>query len=516
MQTESTDSALPCDPIIHSYQLSIAPPDFEDSRSDYKRVVDALKATGHSCQWEILPQSVVQLSRIARATGWRFTAYGRSDEHAGELIGFSDRDRPAIGLAVDVGCTKIAAYLVDLLLGKQLAAGGIPNPQLSYGEDLITRLVFAAKEDANADLMASLVGNAINELAAELCSKAGIQTCEIADACIVGNTAMIHLLLRLPVQQLLYAPFIAAIDRGMEVRASDLRLECAPGAQVYIPPSIGGFVGADHVAMILSHGIDSTSEVTIGIDVGTNTEIVVCNPRTNALVSTSVPSGPAFEGGHVGDGMRAASGAIEKIFFVGGKLQFQTVGDEKALGICGSGIVDLLAELHRLQYIDVRGHLVQKDSLVRHGKTGLEFLVVAAGDSGCEHDIVVTQHDITEIQLAKAAVSARIATLLDITETDVPDVQEMVVAGAFGSYLDLRNAIAIGLLPSLPNAHYSQIGNAAGAGAKLALVSRKERDRAAQIANRVTRIELKHYESFNRLLARATRFPTHPPQLFRL
>lgn len=141
---------------------------------------------------------------------------------------------------------------------------------------------------------------------------------------------------------------------------------------------------------------------------------------------------------------------------------------------------------------------------------------MAAGDSGCEHDIVVTQHDITEIQLAKAAVSAGIATLLDITETDVPDVQEMVVAGAFGSYLDLRNAIAIGLLPSLPNAHYSQIGNAAGAGAKLALVSRKERDRAAQIANRVTRIELKHYESFNRLLARATRFPTHPPQLFRL
>ena len=261
---------------------------------------------------------------------------------------------------------------MDLLLGKQLAAGGISNPPVSYGEDLITRLVFAAKEDANADLMASLVGNAINELAAELCSKAEIQTCEIADACIVGNTAMIHLLLRLPSQQLLYAPFIAAIDRGMEVRASDLRLECAPGAQVYIPPSIGGFVGADHVAMILSHGIDSTSEVTIGIDVGTNTEIVVCNPRTNALVSTSVPSGPAFEGGHVGDGMRAASGAMSEDFFVGGKLQFQTVGDEKALGICGSGIVDLLAELHRLQY-DVRGHFVRRIALFDTGRLAWSF-----------------------------------------------------------------------------------------------------------------------------------------------
>ncbi len=275
-------------------------------------------------------------------------------------------------------------------------------------------------------------------------------------------------------------------------------------------PSIGGFVGADHVAMILSHGIDRSDKVTIGIDIGTNTEIVVHDPRSGAFVATSVPSGPAFEGGHVSDGMRAASGAIEKIFFVDGKLRFQTIDGSAPIGICGSGIVDLLAELWRLNYIDERGHLVRHGELVRAGNCGLEFLVVPALNSGSEHDIALTQHDITELQLAKAAIFAGIATLLEITGTNVGEVQEMVVAGAFGSYLDLRSAVAIGLLPRLPNATYSQIGNAAGAGAKLALISRAGREQARSIAERVTRIELKQHENFNRLLAKATQLPAHP------
>jgi uncharacterized 2Fe-2S/4Fe-4S cluster protein (DUF4445 family) len=442
---------------------------------------------------------------MARINGWEITAYSRGDE----LIGFSGPRRSAVGLAVDVGCTKIASYLVDLKTGTQLAACGVPNPQVPYGEDLITRLVFAAKSAAQAALMAQLVRQAIRDLAAEMCSQSNIHTNEIADICIVGNTAMTHLLLGMPVEQLLSAPFVSSIDRDVEVETSELTLEFAPGAKVHVLPSIGGFVGADHVAMILAHGIDRSDGVTIGIDIGTNTEIVVHDPRSGAFVATSVPSGPAFEGGHISDGMRAASGAIEKVFFVDGKLQYRTVDGSVPIGICGSGIVDLLSELWRLKHIDGRGHLVRGGECVRAGKCGLEFLVVPALNSGGERDIVLTQHDISELQLAKAAIFAGIATLLEITGTKVEDVQEMVVAGAFGSYLDLRSAVAIGLLPRLPNAQYAQIGNAAGAGAKRALISRSERERARSIAKRVTRIELKQHENFNGLLARATRLPAH-------
>jgi len=222
-----------------------------------------------------------------------------------------------------------------------------------------------------------------------------------------------------------------------------------------------------------------------------------------------VPSGPAFEGGHMSDGMRAASGAIEKVFHVDGKLMVQTIDGLAPVGICGSGIIDLLAELWRLNYINERGHLNRSSKYVRAGKNGLEFLLVPAELSGSGRDIILTQHDITEIQLAKAAVYAGIATLLEIAGTAVADVQEMVVAGAFGSFLDLSSAVAIGLLPRLPNATYAQIGNAAGAGAKLALISRTEREQARLIAKLVTRVELKQHESFNRLLARATRLPAH-------
>jgi len=503
LQVVGDAAELICDPNVESHQIALDAPSLQDSRSHYRRVADALNASVVSRDWTIQPAAAVQFSRIVRQSGWNLTVFSRGSE----LIGFSGPAGRAVGLAVDVGCTKIAAYLLDLQTGKQLASQGITNPQIPYGEDLITRLVFVARDNGQTDLMANLVRDAINKLAADLCFQAKVSTDEIAELCIVGNTAMTHLLLGLPVEQLLHAPFVSSIDRDIDMRASELALKSAPGANVHILPGIGGFIGADHVAMILAHGIDRSEEVVIGIDIGTNTEIVLHNPRTDAIVSTSVPSGPAFEGGHVRDGIRAASGAIEKVFFVDRVLEFRTIDNCAPLGICGSGIVDLLAELWRLNYIDERGHLLQRDELVRSGKHGLEFLVVAASQSGHGRDIVLTQHDITEIQLAKAAIHAGIAALLEITDTNAAEVEEMVVAGAFGSYMDLRNSVAIGLLPYLPHASYLQIGNAAGSGAKMALVSNTCRERARMIAQKVTKVELKKYENFNRLLARATRFP---------
>ncbi len=503
LQLSGTQSAAYCQPLIHSHPLTLHPPELTDSRSDYRRVADALNASVAPRDWTMHPQAAAQLTSMARASGWSLTVYA----HGSHIIGFSHPQRPALGLALDIGCTKIAAYLLDLHTGAQLSAAGAPNPQLAYGEDLITRLMFAARGQELADLMAQLVRDAINDLASKLSSQAETALHEIADICIVGNTAMLHLLLNLPVQQLLHAPFISSIDRDIDVSASALALHAAPGAQVHLLPAIGGFVGADHVAMILAHGIEHSSRVTIAIDIGTNTEIVVRNPRNGAFVATSVPSGPAFEGGHVIDGMRAASGAIEKALFVDGHLQLRTIDGSAPIGICGSGTIDLLAELYRLNYIDIRGHLLRRDEFVRAGKGGPEFLVVPAAASGHGRDIVLTQHDITETQLAKAAIAAGITTLLEIARTSPEDVEEMVVAGAFGTFLDLDNAVAIGLLPRLPHAEYMQIGNAAGAGAKMALISSHSREQARLIARTVTRVELKQHETFNRALARATRFP---------
>jgi uncharacterized 2Fe-2S/4Fe-4S cluster protein (DUF4445 family) len=503
LQLSGIAGTVPCDPMVESHDLNAEPPSLNDSRSDFRRIADALASQTGRAAWTMQPRTASQLACMARELDWTLRAYCRGDE----VIGFARTTRSALGLAVDVGCTKIAAYLLDLQSGEQLAAEGVANPQLPYGEDLITRLVFAAKAEAQSLVLASLVRGAIRDLATNLCGKANAVVSEIGDVCMVGNTAMMHLLLGLPVEQLLHAPFISSMDSEIGIAAHDLGLEFAPGAQVHILPSIGGFVGADHVAMILAHGIERSAKVTIGIDIGTNTEIVVHDPRTGSLFTTSVPSGPAFEGGHVSDGMRAASGAIEKVFSVSGRLQYQTIDGVAPAGICGSGVVDLIAEMWRLKYIDERGHLLMRDERVSVGKKGLEFLVVPAKESGHGRDIVLTQQDITAVQLAKAAISAGIASLLEISATPAEAVEQVVIAGAFGSYLDLRSAIAVGLLPRLPNAEYLQIGNAAGAGAKMALVSRAERERARSIAKRATRIELEQHKNFARLLARATRFP---------
>ena len=499
VQVESAATLSTNDPLIQSHSLHLSPPTLDDSRSDYQRVADALVAATGRSDWTMHPR----VARQIRTFDSNLTAYTRGEA----IIGFAELGRNALGLAVDIGCTKIAVYLMDLDTGKQLAAAGEPNPQISFGEDLITRLVYAAKSAAQARTLAAIVRQCIDSLAEKLCLEAQVAKQQIGDVCVVGNTAMIHLLLELPVSQLLHAPFVSSIDRDVDISARDLDWQFAPDAHVHVLPSIGGFVGADHVAMILARNIDRSEKVTVGLDIGTNTEIVVRDPRTGKFVTTSVPSGPVFEGGHVADGMRAATGAIDNFFLLDGELKYRTIDDAKPVGICGSGMLDLLAELRRLGCIDELGHLVRSDNRVTRGPCGHEFLVVAAAETEHGRDIVLTQHDITQVQLAKAAIRAGIETLLNISEVSPEAVQELVVAGAFGTYLDLRSAIFIGLLPRFANAEYLQVGNAAGAGAKLTLVSKSQRERARTIAKSATKIDLNRYPEFDRLMARGTRFP---------
>jgi uncharacterized 2Fe-2S/4Fe-4S cluster protein (DUF4445 family) len=292
---------------------------------------------------------------------------------------------------------------------------------------------------------------------------------------------------------------VAAVSEALDVSAAELGLAMAPGATVHIPPCIGGFVGADHVAMILGCDLDQSPKISVGVDIGTNTEIVLRIPGAKFLTSVSCASGPAFEGAHITEGMRAASGAIEKIRIETEGVELTTIDDEAPVGLCGSGIIDLAAELHRSGLINNRGRFQVQN--------GSPFQLVSAQESGTGRAINISQEDVNEIQLAKGAIRAGLEILLAVTETAPEDVEEVVIAGAFGSFLNVENAIAMGLFPDLPNAVYRQVGNAAALGAKWILISKEARQRAQQIQDQTTYHELTTYPKFNRAFALGMLFP---------
>jgi uncharacterized 2Fe-2S/4Fe-4S cluster protein (DUF4445 family) len=259
--------------------------------------------------------------------------------------------------------------------------------------------------------------------------------------------------------------------------------------------------------MILATGLDTSSGVVMGIDIGTNSEIVLHKPGRPGLASASCASGPAFEGAHISDGMRAASGAIEVVQISESTVHVRTVDDAPAVGLCGSGIVDSIAGLYRWRLIDARGRFQRDSSRVRAGRQGPEFLLVDGRESGTGRDVVITQEDVNEIQLAKGAIRAGLEILLQVTETGHEEVEQVIIAGAFGSYLDMENAKAIGLFPELPRAGFRQVGNAAGVGAKQMLLSRQARLRGERLAREATHVQLTTFPRFSRQFAQAMLFP---------
>ncbi len=496
--------SLTVESAIKACAVEAEPPTLRDLRSDLERVTDAVESAYGLRHVTAEPSVINQLSPLAREHAWNLTAF----VHSREIVGFAAPGRRPIGYAVDLGTTKIAGFLIDLETGAELAAGGLMNPQISYGEDVISRLVYAGRGPAAAAEIRGVVIDGLNTLAATLAEQAGVDPGEIAEACIVGNTAMHHLLLGLPTRQLSVAPFVAASNAALDVRARDMGLNFAPGAYVHVPPCVGGFVGADHVAMILATDLDKGDRIAVGVDIGTNTEIALCKPGLSYLTSASCASGPAFEGAHIKDGMRAASGAIEAVRITPDGPQIKTIGDAPAVGICGSGIIDAVSALRGAGLLNHRGRLTPGAPGLRPGPKGLEYALALAPQTGIDRDVVITQSDINEIQLAKGAIQTGLEILLESTQTPPEAVDELIVAGAFGSFLNLDSALDIGLLPRLPRAKYSQVGNAAGVGAKALLLSLKERTRAQKIARRTSYIELTTFPGFQRRFALSMWFPT--------
>ena len=409
-----------------------------------------------------------------------------------------------LGVAIDLGTTKIAAYLVDLGTGRTLSVKGTMNPQIAYGEDIITRMVHAEKSQEGAHTLQKRTVESLNGVIDALCEDAGVnQTHEINEVVIAGNTAMHHLLLGLPVSQLVRSPYVPAVSGAADLKGRNLGLSIAKGAYVHFPPNIAGFVGGDHLAMLLSVRAEENPGPMLAMDIGTNTEISLVNQ--GLIYSVSCASGPAFEGAHISCGMRAGKGAIDHVRMSDNRLQYHVIEDAGPVGICGSGILDAVAQFFSHGLIDKSGRIKGDHPLVREGQNGREAILVQEREGGGKA-IVITQKDVRELQLAMGAIRAGIDILLKESGLLPSAINEFVVAGAFGTYLDISSAVCIGMLPKIPLDRFRQVGNAAGMGAKTMLLSKEERKKIQRLARKIRYVELAGNADFQRLFVKAMVF----------
>jgi len=517
-QVEGEERPVELAPPVAAYDLALEPATQTDLRADWERLGDALVAQG-APRPQRRPLAILEaLPGLLRENEWHLRVGVRGDE----VVSLAPPDSPLLGLAVDIGTTKVAGYLVDLVSGETLAMRGIMNPQIAYGEDVMARIAYTIERQDGLQVLQAAILEALNELARDLCADAGLRQAQpdgvydvsqIIEAVIVGNTAMHHLFLGLPVKQLGLAPYVAAVSSPLEIKGSEIGLALAPGATVNLLPNIAGFVGADHVSMLLATGAaplasppaaggnEGGPKVVLRIDIGTNTEITLA--AGGRLIACSTASGPAFEGAHIRDGMRAAEGAIERVRISDGKVEYQAIGDTAPVGICGSGILDAIAQLKLAGVLNRRGAIDKTHPLVREAENGAEVLLVPGSATRHGRDIVLNRKDVSEIQLSKGAMRAGIEILLEQTGLSADDIDEFIIAGAFGTYIDVTSAVTIGMFPSLPLERFHQVGNAAGIGAKLALLSSAQRAQASALATQVEYLELTNYPGFTNEFAKA-------------
>ena len=492
-------------PAVRRVSVVAEPPSIHDQRADLSRATADIPTPPGGGPWRCGPAALARLSTLARKADWRFDAL----THGSEIIGAVTTGGSLLGLAVDLGTTKLAAYLMDMDSGQLLGSQGLLNPQAPWGADLISRLNSAMQGPEQAQRLAEAARQGVNQLAGELLAGAGADAQHLADICLVGNTAMIQLMLGLPPRQLAVSPFVCSADGPQDIRAAELGLDAAPGAWVHVPPGIGGFVGADHVSMIVGAGLDQEQGLRLGMDIGTNTEIVLYIPgAATPLLVASAPSGPAFEAAHLSCGMHAVSGAVGKVWVQDQTLAWSTVDGAPPAGLCGSGVIDLIATLHCLGIIDDRGHLDREAPGVRGEGGGAEFVVASADKTATGRALALSQDDIVQVQMAKAAIMAGVAILLETAGVDAQDLDQVILAGSFGSHFDVATAMDIGMLPRLAPERFHQVGNAAGLGAQMILGDVGQRARAATVPGMARYIELTVKPEFGSLMARSLVLPS--------
>jgi uncharacterized 2Fe-2S/4Fe-4S cluster protein (DUF4445 family) len=527
VRKSASNRAIEIKPSVRKYLVSMSPPNLERPIADWERLAKGLEISmglvrrgeENLPRWfdlDIDYQCLRKLSSTLRGAKWNVTVSVWQDR---EVIavdpGYIEN---SYGAAVDIGSTTVALYLCNLRTGEMLAAESEMNPQIVYGEDVMSRIQYAIEYPDGLEKLHQAIISTLNKLLKQAATEAFIKTDEILEMVLVGNSTMHHVLLNLHPKDLGLAPFVPTIHKSMDIKARELGLQINPSGNIHVLPTIASFVGADTSAMIVAEEPHKQDENWLLIDVGTNAELILGNRKR--LVCTSTPTGPALEGAHVEYGMRAAPGAMERVHIDENTLEpkYKVIGVDgwntdhaefkgKVKGICGSAIIDAVAELFRAGIVDSRGKF-KKDldsKRIRQGESGWEYVIAWAEETSIGRDIPMTQQDVRQIQLAKAALFTAARTLLNRSNMQSPD--KIILAGGFGSFIDKQKAMLIGLIPDCDLENVYAVGNAAGDGARIALLNVEKRNEIDEVTRRVERFELPTDPEFQNQFMLATSFP---------
>ncbi|MEM0027381.1 MAG: ASKHA domain-containing protein [Ignisphaera sp.] len=501
---------VPLDPLVKKVFVSVNPASLNDVTADLDRILDMLSKKTLASDYDVDAHIARIVPEVLRSGNWSVTVVLWRNKILSIEPG--DTTNSIYGIAVDIGTSKIVAHLVDLVKGETIAVESMPNPQASYGADIISRIAYASRDKENLEKLQKLVVTAINMLIEKMSSRANVDKNRIYEVVIAGNTAMHHLFLGINPRYLGSSPYVPAVRRSVYLHAREVGLNINERGVVYALPIVAGYVGSDALADAVAVGLRDCNAPCLLIDIGTNSEILL--NTGNEILACSTPAGPAFEGATIEFGMRAVVGAIDQVFIYFDKsigdynVRYNVVGNSKPVGICGSAMIDLIANLYRNNLIDYRGRfrkdIKSKRMVVDNGK---KFVVAWDHETGIGRSITVSGKDINEFLLAKAAVASGVNILLKHANISVNDLQKIFIAGSFGTHINIDNAIAIGLLPKVDARKFVFVGNTAISGAKMALKSSKIRREFEGLAKNIKYIELSIHPLFKQEFIQALYLP---------
>ena len=522
IRKSARDIRVDIKPAIRRYYVEMQPATLHDPLGDWERLQQALATKYNLTNLSIDHLALAELQQVSRDSDWKLTASvfnGAPDTLPGEVVhiaaGFSDY---TLGLAVDVGTTTMAGFLCDLDSGRVIASSSMMNPQTAYGDDVMARISYSMNSDDGLDTMHAAILEGLNAIVAQVCKDSGYQPDDVLEAVLVGNTCMDHIFLKIPPRFVGVSPFVPALHSSLDIKARDFGINICRSGNVHILPNQAGFLGSDNVACIIAEEPHNQDAMMLVIDIGTNGEMVLGN--RHKLISASVPTGPAFEGAQISNGMRAAAGAIENVEInpVTWDVRFKVIGQDQwsdnledetinARGLCGSALIDLGWELYRSGVVDASGRfsLETHSSRLRKGPQGMEFVIATKSQTALSRDIAFTVMDVRGLQLAKAAMYS--AAKIMMRRMGVNTIDKVVLAGAFGSYIDKIKAMGMGLFPDCALKDVYAVGNAAGDGARIALLNTDKRTEANNIARQVEYVELTLERDYEDQFAAAMHFP---------
>ncbi|MFH1258609.1 MAG: ASKHA domain-containing protein [Elusimicrobiota bacterium] len=479
-------------PLVNKHYLPITPPSLENNRADLERLYSEIKKKQ---DLPVIYTSLPVLRRIGkvfRQSDWKVTASMGERDGFWELLQLEagDTSKKSYGIALDVGTTTVVTYLVDLNKGEILGAKASYNRQMSFGDDVITRISYAEKEEGLETLHKSVV-ETINDLIWTLSQEKGVSLNDILVIQSAGNTTMLHLLLQIPPVYIRKQPYIPTVNFPPVVRAQEVGIKINPRGLLSCLPGIASYVGGDITAGVLACGMDNFSTISLLIDLGTNGEMVLGNK--DWLVTCACSAGPAFEGVGIKCGIRAMEGAIQRVEVSadGKNIDCDVIGNVLPKGICGSGLVDIPGEFLKKRIINREGRFIQGSSpFIRKGENCWEFVLVAKEKSATGQDIVINEDDLQTLIRSKGAIYLGAQVMLEQVGLSFDNLAQIYISGGFGTYLNIEKAILIGLLPDLPRDKFHFIGNSSITGAKMCLLSRQARQKAQEIAKKMTYIEL--------------------------